>query len=157
MNTGIEIVDEGGRKEIVVRGTHLFLKSCLAVIFFIMAWGGLHSQMAALALMIYALILAGFANMLFGTQTLSLQGHELTLTKKIGPWKIKQPAAFKTENIANVRVESKDFWFKGKPNTEYFVVFDYSGQRQVLLEYLKKEQADTLMAGPLKTLLGTGK
>jgi hypothetical protein len=153
MGVGIKVVNDGGMTEIIVKGMHRLAKACLAVIAVVIAWGGLRSQMAPFALLMDALFIALFANMLFGAQVLSLKGNELILTKKIGPLTVKKPAAFKTENIANVRLEAKDFPFKGKPNTEYFVVFDYSGQRQVLLEFLKKEQADSLLAGPLKTLL----
>lgn len=91
----------------------------------------------------------------FGSQILARQENNLIVTSKIGPVKNHSDKTFNLENISNVRAEERAVNIKGISGKESMIVFDYAGQKHYLLHFLSKEQAETLLAGPLKTLLNT--
>jgi hypothetical protein len=154
MVAGIKIINGDNGKKIVVRETSRFAKAFLIMLFNALMLHGSHSRNDIYITLIFcAPFIAIAVNVLFGTQTLSLHGNELTRTKRIGPFTIQQPMVLQTENIANIRLETIDLTFRKLPNIRYAIVCDYSGQRQALLELLEKKQIDILMGGPISSFL----
>jgi hypothetical protein len=172
-----KIVDGGDDKEIIVR--MIFPRAgMIGVVLFLFLWGSIarnfiggmgeqvrHFSVETIFFSVFSLfwMLFGILGVLwflwnaFGSQTLSRQGNDLIVTKKIGPIKNQRDKAFSIDKITNVRSEERIINLKGITGKEYTIVFDYSGQKQDLIHFLSEEQTETLLAGPLKNFLSVGK
>jgi hypothetical protein len=89
----------------------------------------------------------------FGYHTLTLKRETLIVKQKIGPITVGKPNSFTLPDINNLRIGCESHNRRGSIITTYTIVFDYRGQKNTLLHFLSKQQAEFLLSNALPDLL----
>jgi membrane protein implicated in regulation of membrane protease activity len=97
-----------------------------------------------------AILTVSLVWIIFGAQVASTRGGDLTVRHRIGPIVIGRPKVFTASDIQRIRVEERRYKIRGKAILRYAIIFDYLGRPSSLFEDLSKEQAESLLNGPLQ-------